>query len=264
MLVRSIHSLALLATLSLVGPVCAQSTGTGDGIAANPGATLQALETMNNAAASKLRDALAHQSLLEGYVKSAGLEDACGSASSDQHDMAMSFEQALQIAVEHEQSAPTSGSSGSATSGEIKAYTTLARSTWNKLQAAMTSVQHLSDCLHAQNKLDDYNSWENDQAKSHHEAMAAREKEVAESKQKKDAAVEQEVAQQYKDWQAAQKKQHEEYLKHAWTQYKFNTNANLKAYKYEKQYGPNSYNQTYAGNRYGDGGGYGYGYRGAE
>jgi hypothetical protein len=261
--VRSIHSLMLLAVLSLVGSVGAQTTAE-DGVAVDLEVKLRALETMNAAAASKLQDALNHQSLLEGYVKSVGLETTCGEVSSnDQHDMAMSFEQALRVAIDNEQSAPTAAATGTATSGTVTAYTTLARSTWDKLQTAMAGVQHLSDCLNSQGKLDEYNAWERDQAKAHHEAMAAKEKEVAQANQKKDEATNKELSEQYKTWQVARKKQHEEYLKHAWTRYKFDTNANLKAYKYSQQYGPNSYNQTYAGNRYGGGGGYGYGYRGA-
>ncbi|MDP6479210.1 MAG: hypothetical protein QGI75_04135 [Phycisphaerales bacterium] len=262
MLVRSICSLTLLATLSLSGFVLAQVQG---GRGSEPvgnnvdlSVRQQALESMNQAAGSKLEDALAHQKLLEDYVKSANLVDVCGSPSSnDQHDMAMSFDQALTIAIDHQQAAPTSDApTEEATPAKVRAYTELARSTWDRLQTAMGTVQYLSDCLSKQGKLADYNAWENDQAKTHHEAMVAKEKEVAKANQEKHAETQKKIAEQYASWQVAQKKQHEENLKHAWTAYKFNTNANLKAYKYSKQYGPNSYNQTYAGDRYGSGWGY--------
>ncbi|MBT4768727.1 MAG: hypothetical protein HOO04_10245 [Phycisphaerae bacterium] len=262
MLVRSIRSFTLLATLTLAGPGLAQGVATNDE-PADFAVTLGALENMNTAAASKLQDALQHQKVLEGYVASANLGDACGTPSSNnKHDMAMSFEQALKIAVDHEQAAPTSSLPTNATSGEVRAYTTLTRSTWDKLQTAMANVQHLSDCLHSKGKLDDFNTWSTSQDKAHHEAMVAKQKEVAAAGQKKEAEDQAKSADQYATWQAKQKAQHAAYLKHAWTRYKFDTNANLKAYKYEKQYGPNSYNQTYAGNQYGDGGGYSGGYGG--
>ena len=260
MFVRSIGSLTLMATLSFTGAVCGQGAGMDDGGGASLGVTLQALETMNNAAAAKLTDALAHQKALESYVAANGMVESCGQAkSNDGHEMAMTFEQALQIAIDHEQTSPAAGAADNATAGEVKAYTTLTRSTWDKLQTAMAAVDHLSDCIHGHGKTGDFDDWSHAQEKSHHEAMAAKAKEVGEENLKEQAATEKKIAQQYKDWQAAQAKKHQEYLQHAWTQYKFNTNANLKAYKYSKEYGPNSYNQTYAGNRYGGGSGYPYG-----
>jgi hypothetical protein len=265
MLVRSIQTLPLLAVLSLSGFVFAQGAGMeSGGTEVDLGIRQQALESMNEASVSKLEDALAHQKLLEDYIASANLTDVCGSMSSnDTHDMAMSFDQALAIAIDHEQTAPTSsGPAEAATPAKVHAYTELAQSTWDRLQTAMGTVQHLGDCLKQQNKLSDYNMWEHQQAKSRHEAMMAKEKVVAQDNQEKDAEAKKEVAHQYASWQVAQKKQHQEYLKHAWTAYKFNTNARLKAYKYSKQYGPNSYNQTYAGNRYAPGWGYGGGYGG--
>jgi hypothetical protein len=258
MFVRSIGSFTLLATLTLAGPALAQG-GASDDAPANLGVTLGALENMNNAASSKLQDALLHQKALEGYVASAGMGDACATPSSnDQHGMAMSFEQALEIAVDHEQSAPTSTLPKNATASEVRSYTTLTRSSWDKLQTAMATVQHLSDCLHSKGKLDDFSTWSHGQAKSHHEAMVAKQKEVAAASQKKNAETATKGADQYAAWQVVKKKQHAAYLKQAWTQHKFNTDAKLKAYKYSMKYGPNSYNQTYAGNQYG-GGGYGYG-----
>ena len=255
MLTPSIHTLMLVATLSLASHAGAQSGGMEDGDGVDPAVLQQALVSMNSAAGSKLEDALVHQALLQKYVKQAGLTEACGMpSSSDQHDMAMSFDQALSIAVDHERSSPTSsGPVMGATPAKVEAYTSLARSTWDRLQTAMGTVQHLTDCLNQQKKLDSYGTWETAQAKTHHEAMLAREKEVAKAGRAANAAGEKKVAAQYASWQEAQKEQHAAYLKHAWTAHKFNTNAGLKQYKYSKQYGPNSYNQTYAGERYGSG-----------
>jgi len=255
MFMRSIHPLMLLATLSLAGSVFAQSGDMENLDGVDPGVVQQALESMNSAAGSKLEDALAHQALLEKYVKQANLTETCGTPdSNDQHDMAMSFEKALTIAVDHEMNSPTSaGSAELATPSKVRAYTTLARSTWDRLQTAMGNVQHLTDCLSQQNKLADYGTFETSEAKTNHEQMVAREKAAAKAGQEANAAGEKKVAEQYASWQEAQKKQHAAYLKHAWTAYKFNTNARLKMYKYSQKYGPNSYNQTYAGNRYGPG-----------
>ena len=169
MFVRSICSLTLLATLSLPSLVLAQGAGMEDvGNNVDLSVQQQALESMNQAAASKLEDALTHQKLLEDYVKSTNLADVCGSSSSnDQHDMAMSFDQALAIAIDHQQTAPTSAApTEEATPAKVRAYTELARSTWDRLQTAMGTVQHISDCLSKQGKLADYNAWENDQAKT--------------------------------------------------------------------------------------------------
>ncbi len=260
MLARSVTALMLLGSLSLASTASAQGASTGDSVV-DPAVKLRALETMNSAASSKLADALKHEAELRDYAKSQGLSEDCGGSpeTSGGHDMAMGFEQALQVAIDHEQSAP-SGHDTTATSGEIRAYTTLARSTWDKLQSAMANVEHLSDCLHESDKFNDYVSWSGQQQTAHQKEMEARNADVSKQRGQEKAEVEQKEQSQYEAFKAAQKAQHEQFLKQSWTKYKFDQQNDLKAYKYRTEYGPNSYYNTYAGSIYGGGGYGGYGY----
>ncbi len=258
MFVRSLCSLALLGTLTLTGTAVGQGTAASDAAPVDLDVRLRALETMNGAASSKLADALAHEKSLRGYVQQQGLAAACGEASSNtQHDMALGFDKALAIAIQHEQVAP-SGSNTNATPGEIKAYTDLASSTWDKLQSSMANVEHLSDCLHKQKKFNDYLGWSGDQQKSQAEAMKARNAEVSKKNTEQLKETEKKEDDEYAAFKIAQQKQHQAFLNQSWTKYKFDQTNDLKAYKYRTQYGPNSYYNSYAGNMYGGGGGGGY------
>ncbi len=259
---RFIRPMTLLGTLALASTTLAQQgVDTGSASSADPHVVLRALETMNSASSSKLADALSHEKSLRSYAEAHGMSEACSGESSDgSHDMKMSFEKALQIAIDHEEAAP-SGYAEQATPGEIKAYTTLARSTWNKLQAAMANVEHLSDCLHGTGNFDDYLGWTHDQAAQEHEAMQARNAEISKENQEKEKDLEARRAAQYEAFKKAQKAQHEAFLKQSWTKYKFDQTNDLKAYKYRTKYGPNSYYNSYSGSIYGGGGGwYGGGY----
>jgi len=258
MLARSITALMLFGSLSLATNATAQ--GSSDATV-DPAVQLRALETMNSAASSKLADALKHESDLRSYAKEQGLSDSCGGSpeTSGGHDMAMGFEQALQIAIDHEQAAP-SGHDTTATPGEVKAYTTLARSTWDKLQTAMANVEHLSDCLHTSDKFNDYLSWSGKQQSAHQKEMDARNAEVSKQRGEEQAELQKKEKAQYEAFKKAQKAQHEQFLKQSWTKYKFDQTNDLKAYKYRTEYGPNSYYNTYSGSIYGGGGYGGYGY----
>lgn len=259
MFARSLCSLALLGTLTLASAAAGQRMDADGASSVDPAVRLQALETMNRAAASKLTDAVAHEKALRGYVQQQGLATTCGEAkSNDSHDMALSFDKALEIAIQHEQMAP-SGHDTQATPGEIKAYTDLASGTWDQLQTAMANVEHLSDCLHGQDKFNDFLGWSGDQQKAHAAAMKARNEEVSKENTEKQKEVEQKEADQYAAFKKAQQQQHQAFLNQAWTKYKFDQTNALKAYKYRTEYGPNSYYNTYAGSMYGGGGGSYYG-----
>jgi hypothetical protein len=258
MFARPFRTIALACTVAMSSTALAQSGASAD---VSPDVTLRALENMNNAASSKLTDAMKHEASLRAYVKEKDLGEQCkGTAGSDdKHDMAMSFDQALSIAVQHEQS--TRGSFNSpATAGEIRAYTTLAKSTWSKLQTAMANVEHLSDCVHGQGKISDFIGWSGDQQKSDLAAANKRSDELSKKRGKENLELEKQEEAQYAAFQASQKSQHEQFLKQSWTKYKFDQTNSLKAYKYRTEYGPNSYYNTYAGSMYGGGGGYRYGY----
>ena len=257
MIARPFNMLALACMMSVTTSVLAQSTPSN----VSPDVMLRALETMNSAASSKLAQSIKREASLRAYNEKNDLADACGGSpnSDDAHDMAMTFDQALKIAVDHEQS--TRGSYDSpATASELRAYTTLTQSTWDKLQTSMATVEHMSDCIHGKKKFSDYLGWSDDQQKSD---LAAAEKKNAEASKEHGAeekVLQKKEAAQYTAFKASQKTMHEQFLQQSWTKYKFDQTNKLKAYKYRTEYGPNSYYNTYAGSMYG-GGGYGrYGY----
>ena len=175
MIARPFNMLALACMMSVTTSVLAQSTPSN----VSPDVMLRALETMNSAASSKLAQSIKREASLRAYIAKNDLADACGGSlnSDDAHDMAMTFDQALKIAVDHEQS--TRGSYDSpATASELRAYTTLTQSTWDKLQTSMATVEHMSDCIHGKKKFSDYLGWSDDQQKSD---LAAAEKKNAEA-----------------------------------------------------------------------------------
>jgi hypothetical protein len=257
MIARPFHVLALACMMSVTTSVLAQSTPTN----VSPDVMLRALETMNSAASSKLSQSIKREASLQAYIAKNDLADPCGgsSKSNEAHDMAMSFDQALKIAVDHEQS--TRGSYDSpATASELRAYTTLTQSTWDKLQASMANVEHMSDCIHGKDKFSDYLGWSEDQRKSNLAAAEKKNAEVSKEHGAEHKELQKKEASQYTAFQASQKTMHEQFLKQSWTKYKFDQTNDLKAYKYRTEYGPNSYYNTYAGSIYGGRGGYGYGY----
>ena len=259
----SVRMIALLGTLSLTPLALAQSQEGGVDIGgaqtADPGVTLRALESMNDAAASKLADATSHEKSLRQYIQAKGLDQDCnGNSPSGDHPMQMSFEQALQVAIDHEQVAPSGAESQPVTEGQIRAYTTLAKSTWDKLQTAMANVEHLSDCVHGQGSFDDYTSWSHAQAATRHAQMQARNAEASKEAVAKKKDQDAQLAEWNKTFNERKRKQHQAWLKQSWTKYKFDQKNALKAYKYRTEYGPGSYYNTYAGSMYGgDEGGYG-------
>jgi len=257
-MLMSVRFTCVLAAAAMVATAGTAMSQDANDVSVDPAVKLRALETMNDAASGKLADALKHEQALRKYASENGLDGDCGgnAEDSESHDMAMSFDEALQVAIQHEQVAP-SGHNTQATPDEVNAYTTLAKSTWEKLQSTMANVEHLSDCLHSQNKFNDYLDWNGKQARAEHQAMLQRNAEASKEAMAKQKSNEELEAEQYKAWKAAQAKQHQQFLNQAWTKYKFDRKTDLKAYKYRTKYGPNSYYNTYAGQMYGGGGYYG-------
>ena len=145
MIARPFNMLALACMMSVTTSVLAQSTPSN----VSPDVMLRALETMNSAASSKLAQSIKREASLRAYIAKNDLADACGGSpnSDDAHDMAMTFDQALKIAVDHEQS--TRGSYDSpATASELRAYTTLTQSTWDKLQTSDFLVCSFEHAIH--------------------------------------------------------------------------------------------------------------------
>ena len=257
MIARPFNMLALACMMSVTTSVLAQSTPSN----VSPDVMLRALETMNSAASSKLAQSIKREASLRAYIAKNDLADACGGSpnSDDAHDMAMTFDQALKIAVDHEQS--TRGSYDSpATASELRAYTTLTQSTWDKLQTSMATVEHMSDCIHGKKKFSDYLGWSDDQQKSDLAAAEKKNAEVSKEHGAEEKVLEKKEASQYAAFKASQKTMHEQFLQQSWTKYKFDQTNKLKAYKYRTEYGPNSYYNTYSGSIYGGGGYGGYGY----
>ena len=258
-----IRSLLALSVLAVALPVAAQSS---DGDVADPTVKLRALETMNETASTNLSSSLAHEKELKSFIQANSLTAACdGSTSSDtptsdNHDMSMSFDKGLEIAIKHEQMAPShTHVPDEVVARETAAYTNLAKSTWGKLQASMASIQHMSDCLKANGKFQAYKGWSNDQAKTRQQEMDALNAKISKENQEKTAAQNEQFRKEDAAFAVAQKKQHQQFLNTMWTQHKFESNQALKAAKYHTKYGQGSYYNSYGGDRpQGYGGGYGY------
>ncbi|MCH2142970.1 MAG: hypothetical protein MK077_08250 [Phycisphaerales bacterium] len=258
-----IRSLSVFTAIALTVTATAQTTNGGD---ADPMVKLRALETMNETAASNLSSSLEHEKELREYIKSNGLESACASGNStegapspDDHDNAMSFDKALEIAIKHEQIAPSNTDVGAEiVDRETTAYMGLARTTWGKLQASMASVEHMSECLKANGKFEHYRGWSNDQAHTRQQEMDALNAKISQENQAKAASQQEQFRKEDAAFTAAMAKRHQQFLNTMWNQHKFESNQALKAYKYSSKYGQGSYYNSYGGDRpSGYGGGWG-------
>lgn len=258
-----IRSLSVLTAFALTASAVAQSMNGSD---TDPMVKLRALETMNETAASNLSSSLEHEKELRAYIKNNGLESACASTSageeapsSDDHDNAMSFDKALEIAIQHEKIAPSDTDVEAAVvDRETAAYMNLAQSTWGKLQASMASVERMSECLKSQGKFENYRGWSNDQAHSRQQEMDALNAKISKENQAKAADQREKFRKEDAAFTAAMAKRHQQFLNTMWNQHKFESNQALKAYKYSSKYGQGSYYNSYGGDRpNGYGGGWG-------
>ena len=122
------------------------------------------------------------------YIKSKGLEDQWKAYTDPPAHMpqAMSFNDAMKVAVEHEPAmGPAEGESTADLGREVQAYSHMVQTVWDQYQTSMTSVARMSDFLNAQEgSLDGYHAWAGDQK----EQKAAAMKTAAEERTKQNLA----------------------------------------------------------------------------
>ena len=122
----------------------------------------------------------------------------------------------------------------------------------------MVSVERMSDCLHEHGQFDAYIKWSGDQIQAYHEKMNADNEAYSEQQKAKQKELYEFYRKQDAAFRAAQATRRQQFLNTLWTQHKFESTQDLKAYKYRTEYGPNSYYNSYGGDRpYGYGGGWG-------
>ena len=221
---------------------------------------LRALETMNSTAGDSLAKSKERIEQMTEFIKSKGMWDAWEAYTAPPEHMphAMSFEEALKVAVHHEQAmGPAEGANSPELNRQVKAYTDLARSTWEDYQGAMKTVARMSDFLNANGSFDDYHQWAGDMQQKKHEEMMASAKENAEENAQKQQALKEEADRNSKAAWAKIEEQHQQALKTAWQHHKFNSNQQLKYDKYAMKYKHGYWNNY--GDGYGDCG-YGYGW----
>ncbi|MEE2719595.1 MAG: hypothetical protein VX727_07410 [Planctomycetota bacterium] len=240
--------------VSVSGFATAANAGADD--AATPAQTLRALQDMNQAAGDHLSASKRRISQMTEFLKSKGMLDAYN-ATDDPPKMlpqAMSFQDALNVAIQHEAANGSVDASTSTdpevVSREIQAYTTMVQSVWAEYQQDMVTVQRMTDFLNANGVFDDYMSWAADLQKTDRDAMLSEAHKRAEADRAKQAERQKEVNQAIdKSW-ATYDKHHQEMLNTAWQHYKFNAKMRLKYYKYSQEYRHGYWNNY--GDPYGD------------
>lgn len=224
-------------------------------LSSNPGADLamrlRALESMNESAGESLSKTRARMEQMSTFLKSKGLLDEY-QAYTDPPKMlpqAMSFNDALQVAIQHEAAmGPATAPEGQDLARQVQAYTNLVRSIWNEYQADMASVQRMTDYMNSKEIFQDYLNWAGEQKASKHQAMvdaaSARAKEDAEKQVERTKEVNKDIDEAH----ARLEKHHQEMLNTAWQHYKFNSKQDLQYYKYSQEYRHgywNSYGDPY-------------------
>jgi len=221
--------------------------------ATNLAMQLRALETMNSTAGDSLAKSKERIEQMTEFIKSQGNWDAWENYTAPPEHMpqSMSFEEALKVAVHHEEAmGPAEGANSAELNRQVKAYTGLARSTWEDYQGAMKTVARMSDFLNANNAFDDYHAWAGDMQQKKHDEMMSSAKELAEENAKKQEALREEANKNSKAAWAKIEEHHQQALKTAWQHHKFNSNQQLKYDQYAMKYQHGYWNNY--GDNYGD------------
>ena len=239
-----------------VSGVASSSAVQPDGGAATPAQTLRALQDMNQAAGDHLSASKRRISQMTEFLKSKGMLEEYQATDNPPKMLpqAMSFEDALDVAIQHEAAngsvAPSASSDPEVVTREINAYTNMVRSVWAEYQQDMVTVQRMTDFMNAKGVFDDYMTWAGDLQKSDREAMLSDAHKRAEADRAKQAERTKEVNKAIdKSW-ATYDKHHQEMLNTAWQHYKFNAKMQLKYYKYSQEYRHGYWNNY--GDPYGD------------
>lgn len=249
--VRSL-CIAFLASLVLAAMAPAQSLTTSSGPSLSM--KLRALQTMNSTVGGNLSKSNQRIDQMTEYIKSKGLEDQwkAYTAAPEHMPQAMSFSDALRVAVEHEPAmGPADGANTAELGREVQAYSHMVESVWGQYQTSMTTVARMSDFLNAQEgSVDGYQAWAGEQQ----EQKAAAMKTAAEERTKANLAENEkrraETRESEQNRQQQLQEHHQQMLNTAWQHHKFTSNQNLKYDEYAMKYQHGYFNNY--GDNYGD------------
>ena len=243
--------------ITLIALVAIVLPASGQGLTASSGPSLslrfRALETMNSTVSDSLGKSKQREQQMSDYIKAKGLSDQWQAYTAAPKNLphAMSFNDALNIAIDHERTmGPVEQNQDPNLGREVQAYTNLVKGSWEQYQASMVTVARMSDFLNEHGEFEGYPQWAHVQNQQAREANAAAAKQRAEEKAKEDKERKQEAWEYEKQAQADLKKQHQEYLKTQWQHYAFNMKQQTQRDKYGQQHG-NGYWNNY-GDGYGD------------
>ena len=251
MLVRSL-CIAFIASLVLAATASAQSLSASSGPSLSM--KLRALQTMNSTVGDNLSKSNKRIEQMTEYIKSRGGEDQWKAYTAPPAHMpqAMSFNDALQVAIEHEPAmGPAEGTNSAELCREVQAYSHMVQTVWDQYQTSMTTVARMSDFINAQDgSLDGYHAWASDQKEQKAAAMKA----AAEERTKENLAENAKRREETRTAEMARQKQleehHQQMLNTAWQHYKFTSNQNLKYDEYAMKYKHGYFNNY--GDNYGD------------
>ena len=221
---------------------------------------LIALEDMTASTNSTLNPSLAREKRMRTFIEQNGMGQAFdGFKGSGTHDMSMTFEEALHQSILNVQAhTPTETGGDGDINREINAYTKLARSSWDHLQASMTSVQRMHDFLKSQDKLSAYMAWAGDQATAAHKALLANGESAAKAALAHKAQLQKIITQRNAEWKKQMATSRQQRLKWNWDVYKFNAKHGLTQAQLHELNDPYSGYRQY-GDSYQDDGGLGLG-----
>ena len=236
---------------------------------------MNALETVNNTAGDMLEKTTKRISLMQAFLKEkgelqeyragdGGHGDMNNDGKVDRTDLSwnLSFDQAISMAKQHDAAVSHMQSTETPEERRVAAYRKVVKSTWEDLHHKMAEVHAMSEYLHEKGQFGEYQQWAREQNAEANKALI--EDRAQKSKEAIDRQAERhETAEKtFQAQQAQQKKQHEQFVKNSWQQYKFNQEQYSKRLKYTDKY-RNGYWNSYS-DGYGDvgwgGGGWGGGW----
>jgi hypothetical protein len=228
---------------------------------------MNALETVNNTAGEMLENASKRISQMQAFLQEKGLLQEYRTTSSgdtnndgkvDRSDLTwnLSFDQAVSMAKQHDSAVSAVQSQETPEQHKVEAYRKLTKSTWEDLHNKMAEVTGLSDFMSSKGVFHEYQTWARAKNADANKAMIADRAKKSQDAITRNAEAYKTAQTALEGEEATLKKQHSEFIKNSWQQYKFNQEQYTKRQKYSEKY-RNGYHNGYNDN-YGDvyGGGY--------
>ncbi|MCH2134138.1 MAG: hypothetical protein MK116_10350 [Phycisphaerales bacterium] len=249
---------AAATVLSLAGLAAGQS----DDGAPDPDAAhrdMSALETVNNTAGDMLENTNKRIAQMQEFLKekgelqdyrSSGHGDMNNDGKLDQSDLSwnMSFDQALSMTKQHDAAIATMQEKETPDQRRVDAYRKLVKSTWDDLHQKMAEVHGMSEYLSAKGQFNEYQQWAQQRNADANKELVARRAQQSQDAIALAAERTHTAEDAMKARQEAMKKQHEQFVKNSWQQYKFNQEQYTKRFKYSEKYNHgywNGYNDNY-------------------